>query len=565
MWKGEQLCLYIFVNWLHLVMFVTFHLFSGRTCPGLFNCHSSDICIGKVHVCDGIKQCPEGDDEALCNVTCPYGCTCDELTVDCINATGGPNYAYPVFANTRKLSFKGSNFSLGIPMLETLSLAELNLSSNMIRFLNPDSFRHLENIYVLDLSYNDITNLLEQTFYSLRNLKVLHVRGNAALLLIQPGAFVGLSMLPSLAIRQTSMTKLTARTFAGLQKITVLNLTQNKITDVADNTFESLNELLVLDIRGNDIRIFSSGIFNGLEHLTELYTDAYMFCCVKPSSVTDENCYPYQDEFSSCADLMREDHLRSFLWIIGCSSLIGNAGVIIYRILYDRKSLKKGHGIFIMNLGFADFFMGIYMLIIAVADTMFRGKYIWNDLYWRNSSICKFAGVLATVSSEASVMFLLLITIDRFVSIKFLFGQITFTKKRAMLTCCGVWVTCLVIGLLPLLPIPYFNGQFYSRSAVCLGLPLTREWPDGWEYSTAIFIFLNFIMFICIVIGQILIYKEVSGTDEMIKSQRRSQDAAIARSLFLVVFSDFLCWFPLGIMGNVLFFTFCNRRHVYLM
>ncbi|XP_033745945.1 uncharacterized protein LOC117331366 [Pecten maximus] len=520
-----------------------------RTCVGLFRCHNSDICLGQVEVCDGIPQCPEGDDEALCDVHCPPGCTCHELTAECTNINTTPNNTFEVFSNVRKLSFNASDFSLGIPKLKTFALAELNFSRNSIKYLTRENFENLSNIYTLDLSYNDLTSIFEETFHSLRNLRTLHLHGNTELVSIYPNAFLGLSLLPSLTVQNTMISKIASRTFVGLNQIKVLNLTKNRITQVENDAFASLTNLSVLDLRGNTIREFSNGIFNGLSNLKELYTDAYMFCCVKPSSVTDKNCHPYQDEFSSCADLMREDHLRSFMWIIGCLSLVGNAGVIIYKTIYDRRSMRKGHGIFILNLGCADFFMGVYMLIIAIADTMFRGRYIWNDIYWRNSIICKMAGVLATVSSEASVLFLLLITLDRFVSVKFVFGQIQFTKRKAMLTCMGVWLIALSIAVLPLLPINYFKGQFYSRSAVCLGLPLTREWPAGWEYGTAIFILVNFIIFICIAIGQILIYREVSGTHELIKSQRRSQDAAIARSLFLVVFSDFLCWFPLGIMG----------------
>ena len=34
-----------------------------------------------------------------------------------------------------------------------------------------------------------------------------------------------------------------------------------------------------------------------------------------------------------------------------------------------------------------------------------------------------------------------------------------------------------------------------------------------------------------------------------LRTQRRQQDTTIARRLFLVVFTDFCCWFPVGVMG----------------
>ncbi|OWF42800.1 G-protein coupled receptor GRL101 [Mizuhopecten yessoensis] len=311
---------------------------------------------------------------------------------------------------------------------------------------------------------------------------------------------------------------------------------------------------------GNNVCVSQTQVCDGTKHCPEGDDEAlcdidyaYMFCCLKPNTVTDTNCLPYQDEFSSCLDLMREDHLRAFIWIIGIFALIGNAGVVIYKYVFDRRSLTKGHGILILNLAITDFLMGIYMLIIAIADSIFRGQYIWNDIYWRNSIPCKLAGVLATISSEASAMFLLLITIDRFVSMKFLFGQYQFSKRKIMCASLAVWAFCCALAIIPLLPISYFSGQFYSRSAVCLALPLTRDKPAGWEYGTAVFILLNFMIFIGIAVGQIMIYKEVSSSDKVLKSQRRVQDAAIARSLFLVMFSDFMCWFPLGVMGLLAF------------
>ncbi|XP_033745630.1 uncharacterized protein LOC117331144 [Pecten maximus] len=534
-----------------------------RPCADLFRCHGNNMCVSQTQVCDGIKHCPEGDDEALCDVGCVPGCTCKDLDVTCDSISPDQSGNFTVNRNIRKLSIRNSDFAASVPVLETFMLAELDLSANQISHISPDTFFNLRNLYHLDLSYNRLTVIVANTFKNLHKLISLNLEGNANLKTIQPDALLGLAMLPTINIRQTQLHVLPAGTFVGLRDLKVMNLTSNKLEEVHNNAFSVLKELVVLDIRGNKISKFSEGIFSGLSSLKELYTDAYMFCCLKPETVTDANCLPYQDEFSSCLDLMREDHLRAFIWIIGVCALIGNAGVVIYKLVFDRRSLVRGHGILILNLAVADFLMGIYMLIIAIADSVYRGQYIWNDIYWRNSAQCKLAGVLATISSEASVMFLLLITIDRFVSMKFLFRQHRFSKRKIILASLAVWILCFALAIVPLLPIPYFSGQFYSRSAVCLALPLTRDKPAGWEYGTAVFIILNFIIFISIAAGQIMIYNEVSTSDMLLKSQRRVQDAAIARSLFLVVFSDFLCWFPLGVMGLLAFSGYRISSEVY--
>ena len=70
---------------------------------------------------------------------------------------------------------------------------------------------------------------------------------------------------------------------------------------------------------------------------------------------------------------------------------------------------------------------------------------------------------------------------------------------------------------------------------------------------------LNFALFVLIAVGQCLIYWTVrtssmgttaSGSGTGSSNARRSQDMTIARRLFTIVLSDFLCWFPIGLLGQ---------------
>ncbi|XP_063405928.1 G-protein coupled receptor GRL101-like [Mytilus trossulus] len=90
--------------------------------------------------------------------------------------------------------------------------------------------------------------------------------------------------------------------------------------------------------------------------------------------------------------------------------------------------------------------------------------------------------------------------------------------------------------------------MFYSKTAVCLALPLSRQKVSGWEYSTAIFVFFNSIAFIVIAWCQLSIF-QVAKSSNRIMAKRTKQDLTLARRLFLVVLTDFLCWFPVGVMG----------------
>ena len=61
------------------------------------------------------------------------------------------------------------------------------------------------------------------------------------------------------------------------------------------------------------------------------------------------------------------------------------------------------HSFLIMNLAFSDCLMGIYLLLIAVVDQYYRGRYSVHEFSWRSSQLCHLAGFISTFSSELSV------------------------------------------------------------------------------------------------------------------------------------------------------------------
>ena len=298
---------------------------------------------------------------------------------------------------------------------------------------------------------------------------------------------------------------------------------------------------------------FDADMFTGLEIDQTIVTDVYKFCCIRPSQVPAESCYPHKDEFSSCSDLMEYVALRSLTWVSGVFALIGNGITFVYRVTKDKAKLKLGYGVFVTNLAVSDFMMGIYLSIIAIADSVYRGDYIFEADSWRQGYLCQLAGILASVSNESAALFIILITFDRILVIKFPFGQIKFMQKSALIASCMVWAISVFIAIFPVLYTPYFKGQFYSKTGVCLALPLTSDKPPGWVYSFAIFIGLNTITFMMIAAGQVMIHHEIKKQRKKMAKVKteRSNDLAVSRNLLLVVATYSLCWFPIGILGKM--------------
>ena len=84
-------------------------------------------------------------------------------------------------------------------------------------------------------------------------------------------------------------------------------------------------------------------------------------------------------------------------------------------------------------------------------------------------------------------------------------------------------------------------------------------------YSFSIMIMLNFVVFACIVGGQTAIYMTIrASTVEGSTSDSTARDAVIARRLTTVVISDFLCWFPVCLLGALVavgVYLFGNKIH----
>ena len=103
--------------------------------------------------------------------------------------------------------------------------------------------------------------------------------------------------------------------------------------------------------------------------------------------------------------------------LIGLNAIGGNIFVL------SRKQTKTNRNIvqtfLLRNLAMSDLLMGVYMLLIALADIYFGEYFPMQAEKWRSGITCRIAGTLGILSSEASVFFVTLISTDRFMSIRF--------------------------------------------------------------------------------------------------------------------------------------------------
>ena len=162
----------------------------------------------------------------------------------------------------------------------------------------------------------------------------------------------------------------------------------------------------------------SKTMFQGFCNLEWLQTHYYIICCARPQTVDSSNCISLRDStcISSCEQFIRVGFLAQMIWYMALFSVTANLYVMYYRVKEKRKG-NNSHGTFVLNLSISIFLMGVYLFIIAIIDMRYRNIYGFNDSRWRSSAICTIAGLLASTSSEASVLFIFLITIERYMAL----------------------------------------------------------------------------------------------------------------------------------------------------
>ncbi|PVD35475.1 hypothetical protein C0Q70_02438 [Pomacea canaliculata] len=119
------------------------------TCPGYYRCRSSHVCLHPDHVCDGWSQCPEGDDELLCDLSCPDTCVCHGLAFTCT-----ARFAASSYLELRYLDASGSGMTPRDVVNNTM-IVYLSFNNCSIRIFDDLNF---VNLRILDLS-NPLSSL----------------------------------------------------------------------------------------------------------------------------------------------------------------------------------------------------------------------------------------------------------------------------------------------------------------------------------------------------------------------------------------------------------------------
>ena len=460
---------------------------------------------------------------------------------------------------------------------ELKHLEFLRVNMNRINSLHENLFNETKELIFLDLQYNNLVKLSNNLFKGLRNLDILALGGNK-IVDLNKEMFRDLQNIRYLYLLNNRIKALNFDVFQNLRKIAFLDISDNKLKNIPD--ISKLRRLSYLNVKGNELTGITKETFSYLSNQTELIAGQHELCECYVSK--DIKCTAVEDRspFLTCDRLLSDRVLVVVMWLIGLNALGGNMFVLSQKKKIVDKN--KVQNFLLQNLAMSDLLMGVYMLLIASSDIYFGEYFPMQAEAWRSGITCRVAGTISIVSSEASVFFVTLISVDRFVSIKYHNSRRKLGQKSSAMTAIVIWIMTFILGIVPS-SLAGKNKKFYDNSHVCIGLPLSKlqiyetteseelnlvcpvddicYWKkpvqseyigevNGMIFASVMFLGLNFLCYLVILACYVEIIRTVyksskrAGLNPGMKEQIRMTAKVAA-----IVLTDFACWFPITIIG----------------
>ncbi|XP_072036880.1 uncharacterized protein [Amphiura filiformis] len=470
-----------------------------------------------------------------------------------------------------------------IDLLNGLTKLELlNLGNNSIESL-PSGVFSLSNLSSLMLNNNMLKTLPSALFKDLKSLEELHLYNNRLTELPEDIFHQSGGMpLKLLTIYSNNITKLYPYQFANLTDLALLGLSDNQLNEISSISLYGLTKLKFLNLVRNNITKVTKTSFMGftLKNHSFIAVDNPATCCFLELSNRSQ-CVPEKAKspYLTCKQLLPSIAVKLCTWIFGFVATSANIVVFVWgckKIIFklaDKGQVKQI--VLITNLALADLLMGLYLLIVACVDQYYSEQFVLHAEYWRNSILCKFNGFLSVLSSEASLLFLTLIGVDRFWAFRKIFiTRRLFGKKTQIVLAIFAWVTALALSIVT---VAFKDDQLYQNSDVCIGLPLIKrkiyreEYPNitisydfdrpdtileikafteigskvGGYFSIGIFLGLNFLLCLLIAIFYILLFIHIWKSGFSLPKT----DLKIAIKMGVISLTDLMCWLPIVILG----------------
>ena len=353
----------------------------SRCPPGYFRCKGEVICLHMKYRCDGIIHCNlHNDDEKACLSVmpdCPAQCSCRLHSVMC--SEQGSNQMVRAMKNQSSLTqWKRQLHIVTLPHSDVTLLSKqfaylpllkyLDVSHNKLIHLEANTLHYSVLLLFLDVSFNQITFISLASFAKLKNLKFFNISYN---------------MLQTFSMGY----------FAHHSSVTFIDASFNEITNI-DYIFRN-KELKIssLNIVGNKI-----GLMDDLEHanilIDILLTEQLGLCCLLRSIPT---CGLNNSQgYDSCRYLLPQN-FKSIYWSCGtlifltltmCQLLFTFRTIFGMQRNRQESSIWNSTNLIHQNILISYLLQGTYIISNITADMSFQNAFPSQKQNWLDHHYC---------------------------------------------------------------------------------------------------------------------------------------------------------------------------------
>ncbi len=322
---------------------------------GVFHCRNiKPSFIPLACVCDQVLDCPEKDDEELCelkNVRCPEQCLCLGLALQC-------DKLHDALPRNIFISVSISNTS-GIfleSILDKTSLTTfINLEDTGINDFCAVNFP--DQVLQLKLKFHIQSKLESKCFYVLNKLKFLSLDNNK-IVQLSFRSFSNLSALSFLNLSSNPLQKSPCFVFVYLPKLKLLSLENEPFSEICPHTFVESKPKIIS-------------------------TNDFQLCCVLPE---ESVCHGQFSLNRMCNNLLstkrvKASFLGAYIFVTSISALC------IFLHVFNPKC-SKVFRTQVICLNVNDVLFISYLCIMWTSELIFKEYFPVSSVWWRTSQAC---------------------------------------------------------------------------------------------------------------------------------------------------------------------------------
>ena len=508
------------------------------SCPGMFKCHTSVICLTSHSICDQTTDCKFGDDEYFCKVRlppCPQNCTCIVYSITCTNYvyhSGVTVLPYIIMSISSSHVAKLENLfqQCNQTVLFFLRLSKIKLLCGPIKSLNVTTIMHL------DFAMNIIKKIERLCFSYQQEILTLNLSLNR-IEMISELAFFNLTHLQSLDLSSNKIQVLSQKCFTSLHSLKILKILNNCLVEVSIHAFEDSS-------------------------IGSILTDDWKVCCISKSM--HGLCQFNPQKAGVCMYLIGNSGAVAVTAIIALLGLVFNTiSFVITRMKKSKNDAAKCYDLTVIGITIGDMFYCIALLIIFIANSVFQNRYIEKEIYWRGSVQCYIISTLYIASHLISFLTVNIMAVSRYSVVKYPFDS-RFLER-------GFVIKLIVLSILMsvICSICMMMSHWLTSATHLLPNQLCRL-LDGTESSVTgkiahyLILATQFLPIISTSAIYFCLYQERKKSGKAIEgaSDCKKESSTLTKGLLTSSFA-FLCWIP-GSIGLILV-MFWTRLHFTLI